>query len=540
MISEFENVLSKFSIKSSQGNTYKAICPAHEDHSPSLSIRIEDERVLLHCFAGCSTDAVLASVGLSFDDLFIKTERQYNVNAPKVLATHHYYDEQNKLKYSVEKYLKDNKKQFRFYHFEDNKKIYNLKNVRKVLYRLPELIEGMDKTEFVCICEGEKDVDNLMNLGLLATTNPTGAEGWKAEYNHYFQNSNVVIFEDNDEAGRKRTKKLISELSNIAKSIKVIDFPDLPEHSDVSDWIEQGGTKEMLLKKIQNTQTIESQYSTIEEIQNYIYGEKYFLYRNRVVELLTKKNHIKFLSAKEQFLVFNGKYWEAKPYSYITSLFSNWLIEEHRNSNKFKPIIEDLKLTNSINIEEGMFNQYPELLNLNNCIINVKSNKALKHSSEFYFDYCLDYDYDPTVECPTFKKLLKDYSLNDENWIKLIQKIGGYLLLGELPFQNMFWLFSKSGRNGKGTILRVFHSILGDKLVKGDFDTKYLKENRFYKKDLAEKRLIYSGDMENSIFALNTLKSISGGDRQASDVKYSNSINFQVTGKLIFSMNNLP
>ena len=279
---------------------------------------------------------------------------------------------------------------------------------------------------------------------------------------------------------------------------------------------------------------------SIEEIQNYIYGEKYFLYRIRVVELLTKKNQIRFLSAKEQFLVFNGRYWESTSNSFIASLFSNWLIEEHRNSNKYKLIIEDLKLTNSINIEEGVFNQYPELLNLNNCIFNVKTNKALIHSSEYYFDYCLDYDYDATVECPIFKKLLKDYSLNDENWIKLIQEIGGYLLLGELPFQKMFWLFSKSGRNGKGTILRVFHSILGDKLVKGDFDTKYLKENRFYKKDLAEKRLIYSGDMENSIFALNTLKSISGGDRQTSDVKFSNSINFQVTGKLIFSMNNLP
>jgi DNA primase len=246
-MSQFKQVLEKFNIQRQSGDTYQAICPAHEDHSPSLSIRIEDERVLLHCFAGCSTDAVLASVGLSFDDLFIKTERQYNVNAPQLLSTHHYYDEQNKLKYSVEKYLKDNKKQFRFYQFEDNKKIYNLKNVKKVLYRLPELIEGMEKTEFVCICEGEKDVDNLMNLGLLATTNPTGAEGWKSEYNNYFLNSNVVIFEDNDEAGRKRTKKLISELSYIAKSIKVIDFPDLPEHSDISDWFEQGGTKEMLL-----------------------------------------------------------------------------------------------------------------------------------------------------------------------------------------------------------------------------------------------------------------------------------------------------
>ena len=45
-------------------------CPAHEDHSPSLSIsRAPDGRWLVHCHAGCSTAAVLAAAGLTFEDL---------------------------------------------------------------------------------------------------------------------------------------------------------------------------------------------------------------------------------------------------------------------------------------------------------------------------------------------------------------------------------------------------------------------------------------------------------------------------------------
>lgn len=48
-------------------------CPAHEDKSPSLSIRETAEgRVLLHCFAGCETSDVLAALGLEFGDLFDK------------------------------------------------------------------------------------------------------------------------------------------------------------------------------------------------------------------------------------------------------------------------------------------------------------------------------------------------------------------------------------------------------------------------------------------------------------------------------------
>jgi hypothetical protein len=50
-----------------------ARCPAHEDRSPSLSIReTDDSRTLLYCFAGCETDAVLSALGLTLGDLFEK------------------------------------------------------------------------------------------------------------------------------------------------------------------------------------------------------------------------------------------------------------------------------------------------------------------------------------------------------------------------------------------------------------------------------------------------------------------------------------
>ena len=50
---------------------WAALCPAHADKSPSLSVRsLPDGRVLLHCFTGCSVDAVLAALSLEIADLF--------------------------------------------------------------------------------------------------------------------------------------------------------------------------------------------------------------------------------------------------------------------------------------------------------------------------------------------------------------------------------------------------------------------------------------------------------------------------------------
>lgn len=50
---------------------WQACCPAHGDKSPSLAVReLDDGRTLIHCFAECDTESVLAAVGLTFDDLF--------------------------------------------------------------------------------------------------------------------------------------------------------------------------------------------------------------------------------------------------------------------------------------------------------------------------------------------------------------------------------------------------------------------------------------------------------------------------------------
>jgi hypothetical protein len=60
-------------VKQTGADRWIAKCPAHNDGSPSLSIReADDGRVLIHCFGGCETGDVLAAMGLDFADLFDK------------------------------------------------------------------------------------------------------------------------------------------------------------------------------------------------------------------------------------------------------------------------------------------------------------------------------------------------------------------------------------------------------------------------------------------------------------------------------------
>ncbi len=53
------------------GSSWMALCPAHDDRNPSLSISEgEAGKVLLHCFAGCPTEDVANALGLSMTGLF--------------------------------------------------------------------------------------------------------------------------------------------------------------------------------------------------------------------------------------------------------------------------------------------------------------------------------------------------------------------------------------------------------------------------------------------------------------------------------------
>ena len=49
---------------------WMARCPAHNDKSPSLAICEAGDRVLIHCFAGCETEDVMATIDLSLANLF--------------------------------------------------------------------------------------------------------------------------------------------------------------------------------------------------------------------------------------------------------------------------------------------------------------------------------------------------------------------------------------------------------------------------------------------------------------------------------------
>jgi hypothetical protein len=171
-----------------------------------------------------------------------------------LVAEYTYRDENGVERFRVSRYVNSaGEKKFRQSRPDgEGGRVRNTDGIALIPYHLPEVLAASPQTT-IYICEGEKDCDNLVALGQVATCNPRGAGSWRREFRQYFDKRNVVILRDNDEPGRKHGEQVAKSLRKVAASITIVDLPSLPEKGDVSDYLAGGRTIEDIQRIIEMT-----------------------------------------------------------------------------------------------------------------------------------------------------------------------------------------------------------------------------------------------------------------------------------------------
>lgn len=171
---------------------------------------------------------------------------------PEPSKFYDYRDEQGRTLFRVERRMVGGKKTFRQYGPDGQGGLVSrpgcMAGVRLVPYRLPELLAA-ETNSIVFVCEGEKDVDRLISLGLVATTNPGGAGKFSAEFAPAFAGRRVAILEDNDQAGRDHAADVLAKLRGAAEAVAIVRLPGLPDKGDVSDWLSNSGSAFQLVQQ---------------------------------------------------------------------------------------------------------------------------------------------------------------------------------------------------------------------------------------------------------------------------------------------------
>jgi hypothetical protein len=186
-----------------------------------------------------------------------RSKRPARAPLGKIVATFSYPDEAGVLLFQVTKH---DPKDFRQRKPDGNGGwIWKLDKIRRVPYRLVELNEDIAQERTIFIVEGEKDVNNLRNLGAPATCNPGGAGNWgAAKIDQHFEGVDAVIIPDNDPQschektgepmvhpdgrpvlpGQDHAQDVAQHLHGVAARVRVLDlkgaWPDCPPKGDIS------------------------------------------------------------------------------------------------------------------------------------------------------------------------------------------------------------------------------------------------------------------------------------------------------------------
>jgi antitoxin (DNA-binding transcriptional repressor) of toxin-antitoxin stability system len=216
------------------GADWAALCPLHPDRNPSLAIKIlSDGKVLAHCHAGCDQREVARALGLEG----AASRAEWTPHGDAV-AVYDYHDEAGTLLFQV---LRTAGKQFPQRRPDPTAKTgwrWQLGDVRRVPFRLPQLLDAVKAGQTVYVTEGEKDALALVARGKIATCNPGGAGKWRPEFAAYLADATVIVVADKDKPGQAHARQVAASLHAVNATVWVVEAAD--PHKDVSDHLAGG------------------------------------------------------------------------------------------------------------------------------------------------------------------------------------------------------------------------------------------------------------------------------------------------------------
>ena len=233
--------------------SWVACCPAHDDRNPSMSVTERDGKILVHCHAGCTVDEICAALGIQKKDLFTDerpgrfpgatgtrsvgdaesfpgagrsstSSKKKSGGHGRLVCEYIYRDPDGAELFKVQRRVRDDgKKTFIAYRPDASARggwafgIHDRSGGKEKLlipysapYHLPQLVAAGNAGRAIVIVEGEKDVESVESLGIVATCNPFGSgkwgKDWPADWGKWFAGvKSIFIVADKDPETFTRT-----------------------------------------------------------------------------------------------------------------------------------------------------------------------------------------------------------------------------------------------------------------------------------------------------------------------------------------------
>ena len=425
--------------------------------------------------------------------------------------------------------------------------VWNLEGVRRILFRLSELIEA-DPIALVWVCEGERDADRLAKLGLVATTNAMGAGKWRDEYSEFLRARSVIVLEDNDKAGREHVQQVAQSVYGIASSVKVLALPDLPDNGgDLSDWLAAGGTVAELQALAEQTPVWEppavEQAAPLPVSGNGTQpnDEQPVFPRtdagNAELFAFLFNDRLRFDHQRGRWLLWDGKRWRPDPDAEVYRLAIQATRVRCQNAGNIDDLKEREKETiwaikgeQRTRIEATLalgkaqlgiadaglgWDADPWLLNVGNGTIDLRTGELREHRQDDRITMLVPTDCDPEAKCPTWDAFLDRILGGRRELVEYLQQLVGYSMTGDVSEQIIILLIGL-GSNGKSTLEEALLELFADYATMAAPGLLLTSRNERHPTELADlhgKRFVMSIEVgEGKRLAETLVKQLSGSD----------------------------
>lgn len=429
--------------------------------------------------------------------------------------------------------------------------INNIRGVKRILYRLPELLGAAASGSAVYVPEGEKHCDALAALGLRATTNPGGAGKWVADYSAYLRDQDVVVLPDCDDVGRKHADQVAASLQGVAKRVRILALPDLKHKGDVVDWLRAGGTATRLEELAAAAPDWVSRGDDDgDEVPPPEFSEE-------ALALKLAARHVgdvRYVAAWGKWYRWTGSYWRLDDVRETFNLARLVCREEAVKVNqpglarsvasaKVRAAVLSLTCEDPrIATGADRWDVDPWLLNTPDGVVDLKTGLTRPNRAEDLMTRVTTVSPAAGADCPTWKKYLERVTDKNEELQLYLQRACGYMLTGTTYEHAMFFLYGL-GANGKSTFVDAISGVLGSYHTTAAIETFTASINDRHPTELANlrgARLVSSTETEEGRWAESRIKALTGGDKVSARFMRQDFFEYTPTFKLVVFGNHKP
>lgn len=215
-------------------------------------------------------------------------------------------------------------------------------------------------------------------------------------------------------------------------------------------------------------------------------------------------------------------------------------VSQHRIKSLTSMLEDDLFIPDDT-VMEAQRGQ-SRFINLQNCLFNLETMQSEPHKPELYFTTQLDFAYDPSATCPTFKRFLEKSLVHpgttrhDGSLYRLLLQFLGYSMTADTKFKVSLWLIGAKD-SGKSTLVNFLKLFMGN--LHTTVDLTQLGTNRFLLSGIVGKRVItFTEGSSNTVLPDGLYKALTGGqDDLQVDIKNRDPITFRPVAKIVWAMN---